>query len=151
MITIGGKEELISKVGAEIGVSPWFEVTQQRVDQFAESTGDNQWIHVDPEKAASGPFGGTIAHGYFTLSLGPRLSWDTFTVEGVKMGINYGNDRVRFITPVRVGKRVRMRIKLLSADPVEPNAVQAKFENTFEIEGEDKPACVAEVISRYYF
>ena len=151
MLTIQGKEDLLLRVGEELGVSDWFEVTQQKVDQFAEATGDNQWIHVDPEKAKQGPFGTTIAHGYFTLSLAPMLSWQTVTVDGVKMGINYGSNKVRFINPVKVGSRVRMRIKLADVEKVEPNALQATFENTFEIEGEEKPACVAQIISRYYF
>lgn len=150
-VTIAGKDELVSRVGEQIGTSDWYEVTQEAVNMFADATGDHQWIHIDRVKAAEGPFGGTIAHGYFTLALGPMLSWQTVTVDGVRMGINYGSDKVRFITPVRVGKKVRMHIKLLKADPVEPNAIQATFENTFEIEGEDKPACVAQVISRYYF
>lgn len=151
MLTIQGKEDLLSRVGEELGASDWFEVTQEKVDQFAEATGDNQWIHVDPEKAKQGPFGTTIAHGYFTLSLAPMLSWQTVTVDGVKMGINYGSNKVRFINPVKVGSRVRMRIKLAEVEKVEPNALQATFENTFEIEGEEKPACVAQIISRYYF
>lgn len=146
-----GKEELLGKVGEELGVSDWHEVTQEAVNLFADATGDHQWIHVDPEKAAQGPFGGTIAHGYFTLSLGPMLSRTAITVEGVRMGINYGSDRVRFLKPVRVGKRVRMRVRLVEAKEVDGGAVQAKFQNTFEIEGEEKPAAVAEVISRYYF
>ena len=150
-LVINGKEDLLSRVGQDLASSDWLEITQERVDQFAEATGDHQWIHVDPEKAKSGPFGSTIAHGYLTLSLAPMLSWQAVSVEGVKMGINYGSNKVRFITPVKVGKKVRMNIKLASAEPVEPNAVQAVFENTFEIEGESKPACVAEIISRYYF
>ena len=150
-ITIAGKDDLLSRVGQEVGTSDWHEVTQEDVNKFADATGDHQWIHVDPEKAAAGPFGGPIAHGYFTLSLAPMLSWQTVTVDGVKMGINYGSDKVRFINPVRVGKKVRMHIKLIKAEPVEPNAVQATFENSFEIDGEEKPACVAQIISRYYF
>ncbi|HLF69739.1 MAG TPA: MaoC family dehydratase [Actinomycetota bacterium] len=148
---IKGKQELLGRVGDELGVSEWHEITQDQVNKFADATGDHQWIHVDPEKAALGPFGTTIAHGYLTLALGPKLSWETVTVEGVQMGINYGSDRVRFITPVKVGARIRMRIKLADLKEVEPNGLQATFENTFEIEGEDKPACVAQVISRYYF
>jgi acyl dehydratase len=150
-MVINGKDDLLSKVGQDLASSDWLEVTQERVDQFAEATGDHQWIHVDPEKAKAGPFGTTIAHGYLTLSLAPMLSWQAVSVDGVKMGINYGSNKVRFITPLKVGQKVRMNIKLASADPVEPNAVQAVFENTFEIEGESKPACIAEIISRYYF
>lgn len=150
-VVIDGKDDLLSRVGQEVGVSDWLEISQERVNQFAEATGDNQWIHVDPEKAAQGPFGQTIAHGYLTLSLAPMLSWQTVSVDGVQMGINYGSNKVRFISPVKVGSKVRMRIKLKQVESVEPNALQATFENTFEIEGEPKPACVAEIISRYYF
>lgn len=150
-VVIDGKDDLLSRVGQDIGISDWLEITQERVNQFAEATGDHQWIHVDPELAKQGPFGTTIAHGYLTLSLAPMLSWQTVTVQGVRMGVNYGSNKVRFINPVAVGKKVRMKVKLIEAQPVEPNAVQATFENTFEIEGEAKPACVAEIISRYYF
>ncbi|MCA1840624.1 MAG: MaoC family dehydratase [Actinomycetota bacterium] len=150
-VVISGKDDLLSRVGQDITTSDWLEITQERINQFAEATGDHQWIHVDPEKAKLGPFGTTIAHGYLTLSLAPMLSWQSVTVEGVQMGVNYGSNKVRFITPVKVGSKVRMHIKLASADPVEPNAIQAVFENTFEIDGESKPACVAQIISRYYF
>lgn len=151
MLTIAGKDALLSRVGQELGMSEWFEVTQEKVDQFAEATGDHQWIHVDPAKAADGPFGGTVAHGYFTLSLAPALFWQVVTVEGVKMGVNYGSNKVRFISPVKVGKRVRLKASLLAAEPVEPNAVQATYNMVFEIEGEKKPACVGEIVTRYYF
>lgn len=150
-VVIEGKDALVAKVGEEVGVSEWVEITQEQVNTFADATGDHQWIHVDPEKAKSGPFGGTIAHGYLTLSLAPMLGHKTVSVAEVKMGINYGSNKVRFIQPVPVGSRVRMRMKVLSVEPVEPNALQVTFANTFEIEGQDKPACVAEIISRYYF
>ncbi len=151
LVVINGKDDLLARVGQQLGTSPWIEITQERVNTFADATGDHQWIHVDPEKAKQGPFGSTVAHGYLTVALGPMLGWQTVKVDGVRMGVNYGSDKVRFITPVRVGKRMRMHIRLLEAHPVEPDAVQAKFENTFEVEGEEKPACVAQVISRYYF
>ena len=150
-LTIVGKDDLLSKVGQELGTSEWFVVTQEKVDQFAEATGDHQWIHVDPLKAAGGPFGGTVAHGYFTLSLAPALFWQIVTVEGVKMGVNYGSNKVRFISPVKVGKRVRLKATLLTAEALEPNSVQATYNMVFEIEDEKRPACVGEIVTRYYF
>ncbi len=150
-LTIAGKDDLMSRVGQELGTSDWFVVTQEKVDQFAEATGDHQWIHVDPLKAADGPFGGTVAHGYFTLSLAPALFWQIVTVEGVTMGVNYGSNKVRFISPVKVGKRVRLKATLLGAEAVEPNSVQATYNMVFEIEGEKRPACVGEIVTRYYF
>jgi len=148
---LAGREELVSNVGSEIGVSDWFEVTQEAVNLFADATGDHQWIHVDPEKAKAGPFGRTVAHGYFTLALAPMLSRQVLQVDGVKMGINYGSNKVRFPSAVKVGSRVRMRVVLVSAEPVEPNGVQATYDFTFEVEGEQKPGCVAQVVTRYYF
>jgi acyl dehydratase len=149
MLTISGLDELRNKVGEELGVSEWHEVTQERIDAFAEATGDDQWIHVDPERAADTPFGGTIAHGLYTLSLGPRFGYDMFTLEGVTFGVNYGYDRVRFPAPVPVGSRVRMRATLDSVDDV-PGGVQFKVTQTFEIEGGEKPVCVAEALARAY-
>lgn len=143
-------EDVKGLVGTELGVGDWLEVTQDRINQFAEATGDHQWIHVDPERAAQGPFGTTIAHGYLTLSLLPALGGGGVPLSGpVKMGINYGLDRVRFITPVRVGSRIRARRKLLEVKPVE-GGFQVKTEVTVELEGSDKPACVAESLSRMY-
>src|SRR3954464_9664220 len=164
MLTISGLDELRAKVGEELGVSDWHEVTQERIDAFAAATGDDQWIHVDPERAAETPFGGTIAHGLYTLSLGPRFGYDMFSLEGVTFGINYGYDRVRFPAPVPVGSRVRMRATLTSVDDVPggarrpaltsvddvPGGVQFKVTQTFEIEGGEKPACVAEALARAY-
>jgi acyl dehydratase len=142
-------EEVKAKVGEELGVGEWVQVTQERINQFAEATGDHQWIHVDPERAAQGPFGTTIAHGYLTLSLIPSLGGGGLPITGAKMGINYGLDRVRFIAPVKVGSRVRARRKLVDVTEGE-GFVQLKVEVTVEIEGQDKPAAVAETLSRAY-
>lgn len=141
-------EEIRSKVGQEVGLGPWVEVTQDRVNLFADATGDHQWIHCDPEKAKDGPFGTTIAHGYLTLSLLPSLGGSVW-LDSARMGINYGLDRVRFINPVKVGSRVRARHKLVELKEGE-GFVQIKSEVTVEIEGSDKPACIAETLSRAY-
>ena len=135
-------------VGQEIGVSDWLQITQERVNQFAEATGDFQWIHVDVERA-SREIGGPIAHGYLTLSLIPHLSAGLMPVTGVTRGINYGSDKVRFTNMVRIGKRVRLRQKLLSAE-AKAGGVQLKYQCTIEIEGEERPACVAETITVLY-
>jgi acyl dehydratase len=135
-------------VGKETGVSDWLEITQERVNQFAEATGDHQWIHVDVERATR-EIGGPIVHGYLTLSLLPFLSAGLMPVKGVTRGINYGSDKVRFINMVRVGKRVRLRQKLIGAE-AKSGGVQIKNECTIEIEGEERPACVAETISVIY-
>lgn len=146
-------EEARSLVGQELGVGAWLEVTQERVNAFADATGDHQWIHVDPERAAKGPFGGTIAHGYLTLSLTMLLSRE---MDGVrvsfpaKMGVNYGLNRVRFVSPVPVGKRIRLRNKLLNIEEPGPNIVQLTYQQTVEIEGSEKPALVSEWIGRHY-
>ena len=137
-----------SLVGQEVGVSDWVEVSQERVNQFAEATGDHQWIHVDVERATK-EMGGSIAHGYLTLSLIPFLSAGMLNIKGVVRGINYGSDKVRFTNMVRVGKRVRLRQKLLAAEP-RSGGLQLKNECTIEIEGEDRPACVAETITIVY-
>ena len=145
--------ELPALAGTEIGTSDWLEVDQARIDRFAEATGDHQWIHVDPERAAATPFGGTIAHGFLTLSIGSLLreNWEGIQIDlHQRMGINYGLNRVRFISPVRVGKRVRLRTKLLSVDDVAPDAYQMTYQQTVEIEGEERPAMVAETITRLY-
>jgi acyl dehydratase len=149
MLTISGIEELKAKVGEELGVSDWHEVTQEAVDEFAEATGDDQWIHVDPERAKETPFGGTIAHGLYTLSLGPRFSYEMFSIADVDFGLNYGYDRVRFPAPVPVGSRVRMRATLSSVDEI-PGGVQIKVTQTFEVDGGEKPVCVAESLARIY-
>ena len=149
MLTINGIEDLRARVGQELGVSDWHEVTQSAIDAFAEATGDHQWIHVDPERAKETPFGGTIAHGLYTLSLGPQFAYDLFTVEGVAFGLNYGYDKVRFPAPLPVGSRVRMRARLTAVEDV-PGGVQFTVTQTFEREGGDKPVCVAESLSRVY-
>ena len=141
-------EELSSRVGEEIGVGEWVQISQDRINGFADATGDHQWIHVDEEKAKAGPFGSTIAHGFLTLSLIPAIA-PTVDVPGVRMEINYGLDRVRFITPVPVGSRVRARSVLRDVSEV-PGGVQLKSEVTIELEGSDKPACVAETLGRLY-
>jgi len=135
--------------GETIGQSSWVTVTQADVNLFADATGDHQWIHVDPERAAAGPFGKTIAHGYMTLALLPRLQHEIYTVNGVKLGINYGLNKVRFPAPVPVGSRVRAQASLVSVDELGDGAVQATVSTTVEIDGSPKPACVAESIVRY--
>ncbi|WP_055480189.1 MaoC family dehydratase [Sphaerimonospora mesophila] len=141
-----GIEEFEQAVGGHLGYSDWHTVTQQQIDLFAEATGDHQWIHVDQEKAAQGPFGTTIAHGYLTLSLVPKLVGQVYRVEGLKMGINYGCNRVRFPSPVPVGSRVRAGVELVSLTRGS-NGVQAVARVTVEREGWDKPACVAETVT----
>jgi len=149
MITITGLDELKAKVGEELGVSEWHEVTQDAIDEFARVTGDDQWIHVDPERAKETPFGGTIAHGFYTLSLGPGMSYKMFTLEGFAFGVNYGSNRVRFPAPMPVGGKVRMRAALTSVEDV-PGGAQITVTQTFEREGGEKPVCVAESLSRVY-
>ncbi len=149
MLTLNGIDEIRAHVRRELGVSDWHDVTQESVDQFAEVTGDDYWIHTDPERAKDSPFGGTIAHGYYTLSLGPKFSYEMFSIQGVAFGVNYGSNRVRFPAPMPVGQRVRMRAKLLAADDI-PGGLQLTVEQTFEREGGDKPVCVAESLTRVY-
>src|SRR5689334_25310173 len=134
MLTISGPEELKSKVGEELGVSEWHEVTQERVNAFAESTEDFQWIHVDEERAKDTPFGGTIAHGLYTLSLGPKFSYSMFSMEGVAFGVNYGYEKVRFPSPLPVDSKVRMRATLAEVTDV-PGGAQFRVTQTFEREG----------------
>ena len=141
--------DIQSLVGQEVGVSDWTEVTQERVNQFAEATGDHQWIHVDVERATR-EIGGPIAHGYLTLSLIPYLASQILKVQGVTRGVNYGSNKVRFTGPVRVGRRVRLRQKLLSATEARGGGLQLVNQCTVEIEGEDRPACVAETVSVIY-
>jgi acyl dehydratase len=140
--------DLPSLVGTEVGVSDWLEIDQDRVNKFADATGDHQWIHVDVERATR-EIGGPIAHGYLTLSLIPYLSSGMLPVKGVTRGINYGSDKVRFTNMVRVGKRVRLRQKLIGVEP-KAGGLQIKNECTIEIEGEARPACVAETMSVIY-
>ena len=150
MITVSGLDELGTLTGRDLGHSSWLEVTQERVNAFAEATGDHQWIHVDVERAAAGPFGGTIAHGYLTLSLVIPFFGELLHVEGVKMGVNYGLDKVRFVSPVRVGAKIRLAATVAGVEEVARRCVQAAFDFTVEIDGVDKPACVARPIYRYY-
>jgi acyl dehydratase len=141
--------ELAAKVGQHLGYSDWLEITQERVNKFADATGDHQWIHVDPERAKSGPFGGTIAHGYLTMSLVNLFLPQIMEVRGISMGVNYGADKLRFPAPVKVGARVRGGGELLKVEEVKGGAVQATVRVTVEIEGGDRPGCVVETISRY--
>jgi acyl dehydratase len=149
MLTLNGLDEVKAYVGKELGVSDWHLVTQERIDQFAQVTGDDQWIHVDVERAKDSPFGGTIAHGYYTLSLAPRFSYDMFKFEGFAFGVNYGLNRVRFPAPMPVGDRVRMRATLAALEEI-PGGAQLTTALTFEREGGEKPVCVAESLSRVY-
>ena len=140
---------LQARVGQDIGASDWVAIEQARIDLFAQATGDHQWIHTDPVRAATGPFGATVAHGFLTLSLVPLLFESGFAIDDVKMGVNYGLNRVRFMSPVRVGGRVRGQFKLLGYEPLEGGA-QLTVQVTIELEGSPKPACVAETVSRRY-
>ena len=142
--------ELAACVGQEVAVSDWLTVTQQQVNLFAEATGDHQWIHVDPEKAAKGPFGGPIAHGFLTLSLIPKFFESSFEIVQSRMGVNYGLNKVRFTSPVPVGSRLRARMKLLATQPIDNDGVQMTWEVTVEREGAHKPVCVAESLVRRY-
>jgi len=142
-------DDLRAAVGTEVGHGRWLEVSQERIDKFADATSDHQWIHVDPERAASGPFGGTVAHGYLTLSLVPALTAGITAVDGALMGVNYGLNKVRFPAPLPAGSRVRASVELLSVDDV-PGGVQLVSRVTVEREGGEKPVCVAETVSRLY-
>ena len=142
--------ELISLVGQEVGNSDWITVTQDQVNLFAQATGDHQWIHVDVERAKAGPFGGPIAHGFLTLSLLPRFFESAFAIAENGMGVNYGLNKVRFTSPVPVGSRLRARMTLLKAEPIDNNGMQMTWAVAVEREGVAKPVCVAESISRRY-
>ena len=149
MITVNGIDELKGLAGQDLGHSEWLEITQERVDTFADATGDHQWIHVDVEKAKAGPFGGPIAHGYLTLSLVIPLFGELLKVDGVKMGVNYGLEKVRFPHPVPVGSKIRLAAKVVSVEDV-PGGTQSTFDFTVEIDGVAKPACVARTVYRQY-
>ncbi|MBL8333350.1 MAG: MaoC family dehydratase [Rubrivivax sp.] len=142
-------QDLAALVGQELGTSDWLTVSQARIDQFAEATGDHQWIHIDTARAAAGPYGTTVAHGFLTLSLLPELARLAFAVDDVRMGINYGLNKVRFPGPVKSGARLRGRFRLLAYEPL-PGGAQLTMEVTMEVEGEAKPVCVAESLSRRY-
>ena len=148
MRIFNGISELTAAAGQELGTSDWVTVDQERINTFADATGDHQWIHVDAEKAAAGPFGGTIAHGMLTLSLLPSFMYQLYRVDGVTMAINYGLNKVRFPAPVPAGARVRATSRITSVTQLE-GAVQAGLSTTIEVEGGAKPACVAESIVRY--
>src|ERR1700674_5683853 len=146
---IDGPEDLNARVGQHLGYSDWLEVTQERINQFAEATGDFQWIHVDVERAKQGPFGGPIAHGYLTLSLAPLLIPQIVKVEGIAMAINYGLNKVRFPAPVPVGSKVRLGATLAGLEDI-AGGVQVTMDMVYEIDGSAKPACVAQIVFRYY-
>ena len=147
--TVNGIDELKALQGQHLGHSDYVEITQEQVNLFADATGDHQWIHIDPERAKAGPFGGPIAHGYLTLSLAPALLPQILAVGGISMGVNYGCGKVRFPSPVPVGSKVRAGGELVSVEDVAGGA-QVTLQVTFEVEGAPKPSCVAEVIYRYY-
>jgi acyl dehydratase len=142
-------DDLPAHAGSHLGTSGWREITQEAVRRFADATGDHQWIHVDEERARAGPFGRTIAHGYLTLSLAPVLLWEILEVEGASVTVNYGLGKVRFPAPVPVGSRVRLAADLDAAEPF-AGGVQVGLRAVFELEGQDKPCCVAEILFRYY-
>lgn len=143
------REELVGLMGRELAVSDWMTVDQERIDRFAEATGDHQWIHTEPERAAQGPYGATVAHGFLTLSLLPAMFTSGFTIGDSRMGLNYGLNRVRFPAPVRAGSRVQGHFKLLAYEAIEGGA-QLTIEVTVLCEGLDKPVCVAESVTRRY-
>ena len=145
---LDGVDAVLAAAGTHLGFSDWLEVTQDRIDRFADATGDHPWIHVDPERAKDGPFGTTIAHGYLTLSLSNHLLPQIVEVNGISMGINYGVDKVRFPTPVPAGSRIRAGAELVAVQEID-GGVQATTRVTIELEGAPKPACVIESLSRY--
>ena len=142
--------ELLAAAGTDLGTTDWLEITQERVNLFADATGDHQWIHVDPERAKSGPFGGCVAHGYLTLSLVNLFLPQLIHIDNMKMGVNVGTDRVRFPAPVKVGARIRGRGEVLKVEAM-GEAVQSTVRVSIEIEGSDRPGCVIDTISRYSF
>ncbi|GJG94370.1 MaoC family dehydratase [Cupriavidus pauculus] len=142
--------QLQSLVGEVVGTSDWVLIDQQRINTFADATGDHQWIHVDPERAAEGPFGAPIAHGFLTLSLLPIFSQKAFAIQNVRMGVNYGLNKVRFLSPVPVNGRLRAHFRLASFEQLDNNGAQLTYEMSVEMEGADKPACVAESIVRVF-
>ena len=150
MKTFNSYAELRACAGQEVAVTDWTTITQEQVNLFADATGDHQWIHVDPVQAAQGPFGAPIAHGFLSLSLLPLFFSQAVHIAGATMGVNYGLNKVRFPAPVPVGSRLRAHIKLLAAEPVQPDGMQMTWEVTVEREGGDKPVCVAESLVRQY-
>ena len=150
MRTLNGIDELEALTGQHLGTSDWVEITQERINRFADATGDHQWIHVDEERAKDGPFGRTIAHGYLTLSLLPLFYSTIYSIEGVRMGINYGANKVRFLNPVPVGSRLRGSIEVGEVKRLPNDGAQVTWNVTVELDGSDKPACYAEAISVLY-
>jgi acyl dehydratase len=146
---INGTDELRALVGQHLGYSDWVEVTQERINQFADATGDHQWIHVDVERAKAGPFGAPIAHGYLTLSMGPMLAPQIYAVRGFSMGVNYGAEKIRFPAPVPVGSKLRLGATLLDLTEI-AGGIQMTMEFSFEVDGAPKPSCVAQVLFRLY-
>lgn len=151
MLVIGSVKEALLSVSRPLGLTEWLPVTQAMVDQFADVTGDRQWIHVDPVRAATGPFGGCIAHGLLTLSLAGGRFFHDLVRTAAERGVNYGSDKVRYPAPVRVGARIRGRAEVIEAQAVDDSGVQMKVRITVDVEGESRPACVADFIARYYF
>jgi acyl dehydratase len=150
MRVFNGVDEISGLAGEQLGTSDWITVEQKHIDQFAEATGDHQWIHVDPERAAQGPFGKTIAHGFLTLSLLPVLVGQVYRIDGTRMGINYGLNKVRFTSPVPVGSKVRAQVTLANVERTKDGAVQLTTSVTVELEGSERPAVVAEWLTRQY-
>ncbi|MBZ5738382.1 MaoC family dehydratase [Nocardioides mangrovi] len=148
-IVMTGADELRARAGQVLGTTDWHEVTQERINAFADATEDWERLHVDPERGAASPWGVTIAHGLYTLSLGPKFQYELFEMNGHSLALNYGYDKVRWLNPVRVGSRIRMTAELLAVEPVEGGS-KFRMKQTFEIEGEDKPACVAESLFAYF-
>lgn len=146
MRILNDRAEIAESTGTELGISSWIEIHQDRIDMFADATGDRQWIHVDPERAADGPFGATIAHGYLTLSLLPFLGAQVYAFAGDRARVNYGLNRVRFMAPVKVGSKVRNRVEVLEVRDIEKGQ-QVTLQHTVEIEGSEKPACIAETVT----
>lgn len=142
---------VLAAVGQALGATEWLDIDQQRIQQFADATGDHQWIHVDPERAAQGPFGACVAHGYLTLALANFFLPQLVSYQRLKMGVNYGCEKVRFPSPVKVGARVRGRGEVVAAEPIKGDGVQVTVRISVEIEGQDKPGCVVDTISRLYF
>lgn len=144
-------DAVLAAVGQDLGVTPWLDIAQERIDTFADATGDHQWIHTDPVRAQNGPFGRTIAHGYLTLSLANYFLPQLVQFQGLKMGVNYGCEKVRFPAPVPVGSRVRGHGTVVAAEPIKGDGVQVTVRITVQIEGSDKPGCVVDTISRLFF
>ncbi len=151
MLRFDNLDSVLAAVGQDLGHTDWLTISQQRIQQFADATGDQQWIHVDPQRAASGPFGACVAHGFLTLSLANKFLPELIEYQRLKMGVNYGCEKVRFPAPVRVGARIRGHGLVVAAEPVKGDGVQVIVRITVEIEGQEKPGCVVDTISRLYF